>query len=1615
MSSFDHVQQALSLEKSPVRSRVLPQGLAVMLSLTFITALLALAPVWASDHEQTVKEGASSDSNPNQCENGTCDTCDPCEELVDASCDQGDDDNSDPSQSPPSNGSPDAGVNNDTLNHMHRGTDIARASSSTRSSGCSPCGETAAAGRGSGLREVEAARIHRMREVSFASSHGPGVFSNHDYRLALTTTLAFGGVLKSIEVFDPNNQINYRFHESGPGVFTDPDHNRFAAIHLYTSYDIITGEGVLAQYIPELLPENQVLPLADVSHAVVYRHSGGRDVYELISNESRTIPINERRSVRDPEGPLVALPSGTVTAFGMYVPGTRNNLRYDNFTIYDHQGEVLYREVFPGGEGPTAEGWRGIRHAMAAPQLLQIFAGGDATGLQAVNSNPQGTEDDGFLFWGPSRVNGILMYTDEFTLDASDIASFSVQTRHNNEDRATHMVVRIGAQWYASNIPLYHEGGNDVWHLVEASATGETWQTMAVDTVIDNADVGARIVRQVDRNGRAMVYDYHYPADASGDRPWKLHTVTDPHGQAVTYTYHSEQVAGRWAIASVADADNNVTTYTYENGFLASVQHPCGDVSTFGLELELDRNLVRMDFDDAAATAAQRRKSVWVTTQYTAVGSGPGQIALRSDPMPAASQITRMVVNGEGELVYANLTANGWRYLFEGGGVLRKVDIADRVIAYATSWSFGGSQSFSLANLNATWEANSASKTYGDGVMLRRRQPSKVERADGYITHLTHSPNRRPTSVAHPDGSSENFIYNDLNQLTQRVDRLGRITQHSYDEQGNRIQTTVAVGAADEATRSWTYYSPGHINAGLLASSTDANGNTTDYIYNAQQRLVQLIEPADAPGLDRPTRTFTYDSLGRLATSSDPQGRTVTYAYDQRGRLIVRTFADASTETIAWGTSQDNTANLVVARSDRNGHLEICTYDDAGREITCVRGANDPSIAQTTLTTYLRGTRRPLSVTVDGNTTTYLYDHRLRRIGVERHAADGVILASSTVYGSNNRIVYTTDAHGRRSFPVYDANNRVVKRIQELVPGSMQLGPADRADLDPVDWANPQWVVTATEFDAQGQVLARIDARGVRSTYTYDQRGRLISHTEAADTDLAATTVFVYDAVGNRTLVTHPQLYADGANQIPHQVHTAYNGRNLPAVITDGYGSSLAASREILYTPTGRVAAEQDFRGNWTLYAYGICCDRLTQIIDPSGAVTTFLYDDHGNRTYVIDANGHTTTTTYDARHRVASVTNAEGEVTTYSYFNAVADLDPVLAAELGLDGATASGSAQRVTNPLGESVTSVHDGLGRVVRQIDALGHSSSVVYDTLVSLTDPWTGSSDTLLRTTHIDAGGVATHQDADGRGQVRRSIDAIGAVSWATYDSNGNRIRFRDALGNGEDCSFDPRNREILCTDTRISGGIVAVGQGVSRSTLYDANNRVIAASDYQGAFTQHSYDVRGRRVASTDRLGLVTSFTYDEDNNLVLITDATGSETSYVYDQRGLLIEETFPAGSNGQKTLRAYTYDPGRRLIERLVLDANDDENPHRQETTIYAYDDANRLVTRSYPDEAGGGSSDTFTYDPASRLVSAASGRYNNLVERAYDAAGRLTAETLTVTVDGFGQQVFTTGSSYD
>src|SRR5581483_1979627 len=54
-----------------------------------------------------------------------------------------------------------------------------------------------------------------------------------------------------------------------------------------------------------------------------------------------------------------------------------------------------------------------------------------------------------------------------------------------------------------------------------------------------------------------------------------------------------------------------------------------------------------------------------------------------------------------------------------------------------------------------------------------------------------------------------------------------------------------------------------------------------------------------------------------------------------------------------------------------------------------------------------------------------------------------------------------------------------------------------------------------TVYDEAGNVVGTINARGVRTSYTFDKDNRQTSMTEAVGTSVERTTSTVYDGVGN--------------------------------------------------------------------------------------------------------------------------------------------------------------------------------------------------------------------------------------------------------------------------------------------------------------------------------------------------------------------------------------------------------------------------------------------------------------------------------------------------------------------
>ena len=1119
--------------------------------------------------------------------------------------------------------------------------------------------------------------------------------------------------------------------------------------------------------------------------------------------------------------------------------------------------------------------------------------------------------------------------------------------------------------------------------------TGETWSfemfTEAPGTLF------GRPVKFADRNGNGITHTWKYAvtdATLTGSLRTKLHirdNLIDAYGRTAHFTYNEvAQVSGQWVTTRIDLPNGQHLVYDYNPqptpfgnnaGVLSQVTHPDGTVSTFNLVVDGPNNVLVWTVSDPVAEPQSRYKQVWLSN------------SIWVDPMNPANQVSqifgrvRRIIDGNGD--QALLTTMIAFPLATGGTELRTYSVTQgKAMAVVHD---GGDHVTAIYERNpiddghplfySTADWSGWTKIYSVTPGPAALTASAYTDANSHTVQRTIDPATDSVlGEQYPDGSSTTMDRNGFQQITRDIDRSGRVTLHTYDAAGNHLSEVRGSGTADQGTWQWTYWTLADTHAnrgrpGQVRTSSDARGNVTNYFYYPSGDLYQVVEPADTITSARATTTYFVDTAGRCTSVIDPAGRLTQFGYDGLNRQVSTLFADTSTELRVYPTSGVD-AGLLSVVQDRNAHLTTFLHDGAGHVVTTTRAAGTADAVSDTMT-YLAGNQTlATSITSAGDTVTFVYDRRLRKVSETRFTAGSAALTTQFQYDNANLLVAQIDAFGRRTAFIYDVNDRVVRSVRELVAGGIPAG-AVLATLPRILTANPPYVIDDTGFDSSGLVTNQFDGRGNRTQRQYDAQSRMTSQTEAVGTPDAATTTVTYDPQGNVIARQNARLFTTTAT---------FSGRNLLLSQTEAAGTPVAATTTYTYTPTKKIATITDALLRTTINTYGVCCDRLVAVTDPLGFITAMAYDFVGNRTSVTDANNLATTTTYDACNHPVTITNAAGETTTLACLDSAAALPE--AAGLGF-GVGADGSAVITTNPCGERSIIIRDGVGRTVRMVDGLGHQTTMAYDL------PVTDAGTALVAMTSTDPLAHTTTAYQDGAGRTRVSLDALNKRSTTGFDAAGNRVTWRDANSIGMDCIFDARNREVQGTDTT----------GAITRKAYDANNNLVATTDALLKVDSSVFDQRDRKTSTTDKVPATTTFTYDAVSHLVSITDAEGGVTLYRFDARNLLDREVFPNGQAG-RTARYYGYDPGRRLTSRKVVGVSiasvpPATPPTPNEVTTYGYDNANRLKTRGYADSLN----DTFGYDTASRLTSANSARYANQVARLYDAAGRLTKETLSFT----------------
>lgn len=713
--------------------------------------------------------------------------------------------------------------------------------------------------------------------------------------------------------------------------------------------------------------------------------------------------------------------------------------------------------------------------------------------------------------------------------------------------------------------------------------------------------------------------------------------------------------------------------------------------------------------------------------------------------------------------------------------------------------------------------------------------------------------------------------------------------------------------------------------AGRLTGEIDGDGSLTEYIYNADDVLLQTVRYANRISA-RPALSGAYvDELPRLRPAASSE--------DVRTWRVV------------------DSANRVVAQVDGAGTVTRIDYDGASRVLRTVtyatpvdtsRLASSPTLAQVL----------PASSS-DDRITRRFYDQ------------DGLLRAE-------------LDASGTLSETRYDPAGQPITRIAYARPTDTALrAGATLAQLLPA--VSKDDIVEQLVYDARGLLVADIDGEGYLTSYRYDGNGNRTDTVRYAQVLTSAQRAALVAGGVGATLPPiasladqHTQFTYDLLNRLATRTDASgtvtrndYDSMGRLTASTTAAGTPDARTLTRRYDLQGRLVAELSGEGSAALAAPGASVAAVWQAYS-----TSYTYDAAGRLTSRTDANGHRTLFFYNVDSQMVYAINTLGEVEAHRYDGLsqetgitryATQLDAAKLATLqgGLATVALDATIAALANAGTDvNATFVYDRAGRQIDRTDAIGVHTRQRYDSfgdvINSAIDTETGPIETrrrfdargLLIAETRDALGLAatTRQEYDAFGRIIRSTDANGNVHSAQYDRLGRIVQLIDATGATQSTAYDAYSRVIIRTDAL----------GNATTLRYDDKARSTTLTTAEGVTVTTVMNRHGQTQSVTDGNGNVTQLAYDRDGNPVA-QDTALAHTESHYDHTGLLIETV-----DGNGTTTRLRYDAANRVLSRTV------DPTGLALTTTYAYDALGRIIRNTDPN----GTVTTFRYDRAGQLL---------------------------------------------
>ena len=766
--------------------------------------------------------------------------------------------------------------------------------------------------------------------------------------------------------------------------------------------------------------------------------------------------------------------------------------------------------------------------------------------------------------------------------------------------------------------------------------------------------------------------------------------------------------------------------------------------------------------------------------------------------------------------------------------------------------------------------------------------------------------------------------YDSYGNILTTTDANGHTTQFSYNDATHAMPTSVTVDPLND-TGPQTALTTYDFSTGLVTSTTDVNGQTTNIDYTNQ--LLSAVDPYCRPGIvTGPAVTVDGVSQHRkVITIYEDSLRRVTMETDLRAEgdrlLKSRTTNDQLGRAVFAERSEDGTHYSIFTHTvyEQSGRFTFVSNPTRGGTVTSTdgwtRSAKDTSGRVVEVATFA-GAQKPTTTTLctvtancTGKVTTQYYAEFVtltdQAENVQRSKTDalGRLVRMDEPSDSNNTLG-DYQSPTQPTVYVYDALGNLTSVRQG---GQIQNGVYTGGQTRSFTYSTLSRLSSATnpEVCLQGQT----QCVAVPVTYEYDPNGNLTKKTDARGT----VTNYSYDALNRVTA----RSYVGGTAETTPPVAYFYDTQELPTGAPD-FDRGLSTGKLVAVTYGG--GALGNYIGGFDTAGRVKLSRQVTDTSSSDGVKTyelAYEYDLAGNLTSERYPSGRVVKFEYDAAGRTAGVRNH--------------------ASGLYYAGAASADTTNRIQYAPSGVASSVKLGNGLWERSL-----FNSRLQTTQIKLDTP---TPDTYVLKLDY-AYGVAENGEPNltkNNGNLRsQSITVPGVttpfVQAYTYDAL-NRLQTAeettDATSNWKQVyAYDQYGNRTLDTGTTYP------------SSLNTANNPAVNPANNRIASSGYSYDSTGNLLCDTNHPcvqspSLLTPYyIYDAENRMRSAGGgAISGGASYSYDGAGHRVKKDWGA------TTTVFVYDASGRLVAEY---SNELRQPESTPTSYITQDHlgSTRVVT---------------------------------------------------------------------